>query len=393
MEEVLMLDERNGGGNRIAMETQLGRVPKDARPPPGSIDAIKQFVDRAYNQNAWKVPLQNSGTSTRTSAPSPGENLGGDGGQSNRLGSSRSMDGSTSGDKAPPQAIKTPGNLLDDMFETVSVSVPTTTTAPKSGGPVGSLLDDLLFSPQPQCSASNFKDASKNDFALPDTCAINPTGGTNQVFESFACAQNGTKLGSGTTQVDFFDPFATNVQKPAMQYPVQSVGVTRGGTLGCVPQPTALAAPAPCMQSGGVNFSGSVANPAGNFDPFAAATPIQFTQPVPTTAPQVLPLHPNSMQPQLSTVPTQWPAPSGATGMPMATGKNSAFTFVNAAPQPSMPSQPAQMSMQGPLPLLAQPPPDPLASVAPQDAAQMFDPFAPVKTSMQSAATPMCVRA
>lgn len=163
---------------------------------------------------------------------------------------------------------------------------------------------------------------------------------------------------------------------------------------GFVLQSTTSTTPAPCFQLGVVNFTGSGANLAGSFDQFAAATHNQLTQqPVQAALQQASPLQSGLMQLWSSTLPTQWPAPSGATGMSMPTGKSSAFAFVNTAPQPSMPSKPAQMSINGPLPPLAGPTPDPLAMLAPREAGQMFDPFAPVGAYMQSAAKPMCVRA
>lgn len=63
IQEVRQLDEKNGGGNRLAEERWVSRAPESVRPTQSSsMDAIKSFVDRAYNQKAWEGPVQSSGS-------------------------------------------------------------------------------------------------------------------------------------------------------------------------------------------------------------------------------------------------------------------------------------------------------------------------------------------
>lgn len=51
----MQLDERRGGGNRVALATHLAKVPDDARPRPDSQQQeIKRFVDMAYNKKVWQ---------------------------------------------------------------------------------------------------------------------------------------------------------------------------------------------------------------------------------------------------------------------------------------------------------------------------------------------------
>lgn len=55
MEEVKALEERNGGGNKVAKETWLANVPDHERPTPdvSPPQAYKRFVERAYIDKLW----------------------------------------------------------------------------------------------------------------------------------------------------------------------------------------------------------------------------------------------------------------------------------------------------------------------------------------------------
>eukprot|EP00439_Symbiodinium_sp_Y106_P002666 s5115_g1.t1 len=54
MDEVRALEERNGGGNKVAQDTFLAGVRDDDRPREGdSLDKCKEFVKRAYIDKIW----------------------------------------------------------------------------------------------------------------------------------------------------------------------------------------------------------------------------------------------------------------------------------------------------------------------------------------------------
>jgi len=54
MEEVKVLDERNGGGNRVALQHWLACVPEGERPnKDSSLDDYKKFIQKAYNDELW----------------------------------------------------------------------------------------------------------------------------------------------------------------------------------------------------------------------------------------------------------------------------------------------------------------------------------------------------
>jgi len=73
MEEVSMLDEANGGGNRAAAARWLARVPEAARPKPDSNqEVLKQFIDQAYNKHVWAgAPQSKEATVAPPSVASP----------------------------------------------------------------------------------------------------------------------------------------------------------------------------------------------------------------------------------------------------------------------------------------------------------------------------------
>jgi hypothetical protein len=55
MEEVKALDEKNGGGNRLARELWMADMPESEHPgPDSSLEAIKRFVERVYIDERWK---------------------------------------------------------------------------------------------------------------------------------------------------------------------------------------------------------------------------------------------------------------------------------------------------------------------------------------------------
>lgn len=54
MEEVAVLDERNGGGNKMAQIRWLAHVPEGERPTQDSnLDTYKKFIERAYIEHRW----------------------------------------------------------------------------------------------------------------------------------------------------------------------------------------------------------------------------------------------------------------------------------------------------------------------------------------------------
>lgn len=170
MEEVQMLDEKNGGGNRVALQTWLADVPDSARPTPDSRqDELKRFIDLVYNKKAWLSSSPGSRDTER--APSRHE-----------------------APSAPPRPVRArseiapavTSNLLDDMLESSPAPskaphrAPSVPDMPQKGTSAGSLLDDPLFdfsgssSPQaaplpaaaaPLPAASGFGDF--DPFALP----------------------------------------------------------------------------------------------------------------------------------------------------------------------------------------------------------------------------------
>jgi len=62
MDEVRVLDERNGGGNRAAQRLWLAHVPDSERPTKeSSLEVHKRFVERAYIDGRWKSKLGEEG--------------------------------------------------------------------------------------------------------------------------------------------------------------------------------------------------------------------------------------------------------------------------------------------------------------------------------------------
>jgi len=125
MDEVRQLDGKNGGGNKIAHERWVAGAPDSSKPnDKSSLDTIKRFIDRAYNQKAWETEYHgDSGRDRdedrrRSSAAGPENNtIGGGRVETPSLCHSRG-----SRVAAPPPAAKAPApapvaNLLDDMFD------------------------------------------------------------------------------------------------------------------------------------------------------------------------------------------------------------------------------------------------------------------------------------
>jgi len=71
MEEVKALDEKNGGGNRLATELYMTAMSENERPAPGALEAIKRFVQKVYIDEVWKGTSRKS-TSMSSTSPSSG---------------------------------------------------------------------------------------------------------------------------------------------------------------------------------------------------------------------------------------------------------------------------------------------------------------------------------
>lgn len=73
-EEVKSLDEKHGGGNRMALATYLLYVPEGERPgKDATLDAYKRFIERAYIQKLFigeSVPVSGSQSAATSSAAS-----------------------------------------------------------------------------------------------------------------------------------------------------------------------------------------------------------------------------------------------------------------------------------------------------------------------------------
>jgi len=68
MDEVRQLEERNGGGNKVAQDKWFARCSDSTRPKEGdSLDRVKDFVNRAYNEERW---LDESGFNGRVESRS-----------------------------------------------------------------------------------------------------------------------------------------------------------------------------------------------------------------------------------------------------------------------------------------------------------------------------------
>lgn len=71
MEQVKALDDKNGGGNRLATEKWMGSMPDSERPgssDTATLEALKRFVDRVYNEKRWEN--KDGGTPSKSPTPS-----------------------------------------------------------------------------------------------------------------------------------------------------------------------------------------------------------------------------------------------------------------------------------------------------------------------------------
>jgi len=143
MDEVCMLNERNGG-NAICSKTWLSGVPSGQFPPKGNQDAIKKFVQQAYIDCRWKQAAALGGSS-------PGREA--------------RVEKSEKEPRRPaPAAVRAAVNLLDDCgAEPVRTpaSKPAQTPAPSVD-----LLDDSFFNPTPTSAPAPEVTPSSNAFSF-----------------------------------------------------------------------------------------------------------------------------------------------------------------------------------------------------------------------------------
>merc|ERR1712136_50015 len=143
MDEVCMLNERNGG-NAICSKTWLSGVPSGQFPPKGNQDAIKKFVQQAYIDCRWKQAAALGGSS-------PGREA--------------RVEKSEKEPRRPaPAAVRAAVNLLDDCG-----AEPVRTPAskpPQTPAPSVDLLDDSFFNPTPTSAPAPEVTPSSNAFSF-----------------------------------------------------------------------------------------------------------------------------------------------------------------------------------------------------------------------------------
>eukprot|EP00931_Biecheleriopsis_adriatica_P075370 TRINITY_DN4924_c1_g1_i1.p1 TRINITY_DN4924_c1_g1~~TRINITY_DN4924_c1_g1_i1.p1 ORF type:complete len:461 (-),score=106.99 TRINITY_DN4924_c1_g1_i1:42-1424(-) len=193
MEEVLLLDEQNGGGNRSAAARWLANVPDNVRPQPGAPqEVLKQFIDQAYNKLAWEgkaaPPPPREAAPPVASRPAP----------------------------APvAQARRQPAETVDLLG--ASVETPQQSAPPAAQPAEGNLLDEDFFQPANTASGS-----SAFSFV---TAAASPQQAASSSAFPFA-SSSGQPQQANVPSSSFgdlcFDPFAPSSGQAAPQPPQQS---------------------------------------------------------------------------------------------------------------------------------------------------------------------------
>mmetsp|Transcript_58684 Transcript_58684/g.136488 ORF Transcript_58684/g.136488 Transcript_58684/m.136488 type:complete len:425 (-) Transcript_58684:124-1398(-) len=352
MDEVLALDERNGGGNRVAVERFLSGVPEGMRPRhDSSQDVLKQFINRAYNERAWEVLPKAS----KEHGPAQGQP--GDTTQSACGAHVRSSPGKQAElpvkAKVNKPAAAPVANLLDDMFD---ASTPATQQAPAAvtRSASGGLLDgDLLGeaqAPVPTVPATGMPAS-----AVPATGSALfgpfPTARAPCSSVSGPCAGLVPPGGAGAVSPDPFDPFAAPL-------PIAQGSAAR--SVDTLPRPTAPVAQAapPC---------------SGTFEGFDSLFAASATMPV--AQPTVL-----------------LPGASNAANVAPRAAM-SGLVASNQGPAAPWPAELAAFARAVPASMVAPAPGQQPSWQQQRQAADMFDPFAPVGESFRPSVSPLCVRA
>jgi len=214
MDEIKQLDERNGGGNRIAYERWVAGAPASSRPDEkSSLDTLKRFIDRAYNQKAWERDYHGDAGADReeeqrrhrASAGPENNVIGGNRVDSPQNSSSRGsrltppLAATSARAPAPAPAPAQVANLLDDMFDQ-----PAVTSAAPAAQPVAAM-------PAPQ-----------QPFFDPFGMSAGPTAAAPAATAASSMPHMALQAGACAQAAPPFDPFALPNAAAGQPQPMQA---------------------------------------------------------------------------------------------------------------------------------------------------------------------------